>query len=158
MKPSVFVRRRLLQGEQASLRAPLQSISTKLGSGYIPPVGSSSCAGLLKFAETVIISHRTHSISKLEVLIYAGHGLVNQGRSGRNVMIPGQICCCIARQTPSEQRETPAYSCSRFHDLASHIKGILGVKIPLTSEYTYTHHYTYQHKCDLQKAVQPATT
>lgn len=64
----------------------------------------------------------------------------------------------IAKQSPSEQGATPAYDHSRFHNLASNTKGILKVKIPLTWEYMDTHYTTYQHSCDLQKAVQPATT
>lgn len=61
----------------------------------------------------------------------------------------------VARPTASDQGETPIYNCSRFYNMAS---DILKVKISLTSEYMYTHYYTYKHSCDLQKAMQPATT
>lgn len=41
--------------------------------------------------------------------------------------------------------------------MASDTEGILKAKIPLTSDYMCTHYYTYKHRYELQKAVQPAT-
>jgi len=79
---------------------------------------------------------------------------IREGQS-RILWSQDRFAAGIARPTPPEQGETPAYNSSRSHSVAS---DILKVKIASTSEQMCPHYYTYKHRCDLQKVLQPATT